>query len=73
MGSYFRRPEMMNGKGLRCYNCGKLLAIKLEGSNYEVRMKCPRCKAKIKIEMSEPIDWKKKKDIEVKQGDVAAI
>jgi len=72
MGSYFRRPEMVEGKGLRCYNCGKLLAIKLDGSNYEVRMRCPRCKAKIKIEMLEPIDWKKKKEEERKETPAAA-
>lgn len=62
MGSYFRRPEMVNGKGFRCYNCGKLLTIKLQGSDYVVVLRCPRCKAKIKVEMNEPVVWKRQKE-----------
>lgn len=60
MGNYFRRPEMMEGRGFRCYNCGKMLALKVEGSNYEIKLLCPRCKARIKLEMREPLGWKKK-------------
>jgi len=61
MSSYFRRPEMVNGRGFRCYNCGKTLTLKLDGNDYEIRFKCPRCKAKITVIMNEPVTWKKTK------------
>ncbi|MCL6542087.1 MAG: hypothetical protein K6T87_16140 [Roseiflexus sp.] len=54
--NYFRTPEMQTGKGFRCFNCGKLLAVKLRG-NFEVSFRCPRCKAYIFIKMGEKIPW----------------
>ena len=63
-GAYFRTPQMMEGKGFRCYNCGKLLAVKLDGSEYEVEFKCPRCKAFIRVKMREKVPWKTPERIE---------
>jgi phage FluMu protein Com len=56
MTNYFRTPQMQSGKGFRCFNCGKLLAVKLRGE-YEVSFRCPRCKAYLFVKMGEKIPW----------------
>lgn len=56
MVSYFRTPEMQNGRGFRCPNCGKLLAVMLRGS-LVVEFSCGRCKAHITCQMKEPVEW----------------
>ncbi len=57
MTQYFRRPEMVEGKGFRCYNCGKLLAVKMTGDRYSIHFKCPRCHAYVIVRMGEPPPW----------------
>lgn len=47
---------MMSGKGFRCPNCNKSLAVKLVSPS-EVAFHCPRCKAYIYIRMREPVPW----------------
>ncbi len=63
MGNYFRSPEMMSGKGFRCQNCGKLLAVKLKGPCV-VAFNCPRFKAYIFIKMKEAVPWAPRKEEE---------
>jgi len=55
--SYYRKPEMFSGGPFRCYNCDKLLAANLTGSVFELHLKCPRCKAEIRIKCGEPIPF----------------
>lgn len=59
MSSYFRTPEMVTGKGFRCYNCGHQLAVKIDGNAYVVELVCRKCKAFIRVKMNEPVPWKK--------------
>lgn len=65
MTQYFRTKEMIEGTGFRCYNCGKKLLEKIEGS-YKVYLKCPRCHAEIIIKMNEPVEWSNKTEQAVK-------
>ena len=65
IGNYFRSPEMMSGRGFRCFNCGKLLAVKLKGQ-CAVAFSCPRCKAYIFVKMKEPLPWAPRKEEEEK-------
>jgi phage FluMu protein Com len=66
VANYFRTPEMQTGKGFRCFNCGKLLAVKLRG-DLEVSFRCPRCKAYIFVKMGEKIPWANEKPKEEKK------
>jgi phage FluMu protein Com len=66
MGNYFRSPEMQSGKGFRCPNCTKLLAVKLLSPS-NVSFHCPRCKAFISVKMREPVPWAQQKTIEKKE------
>ena len=59
MGNYFRTPEMQSGKGFRCPNCSKLLAVKIVSPSH-IEFSCSRCKAFIKIIMKEPVPWAQK-------------
>lgn len=75
--NYFRTPQMQSGKGFRCFNCGKLLAVKLRGQ-YSVSFRCPRCKAYIFVKTSEAIPWaeqeKKEEKLEqVKEQKVVSV
>lgn len=56
MGKYFRTPEMTRGGPFRCYNCGDQLIQHLEGGDYVLRLRCPRCKAAIVLTMREPVE-----------------
>lgn len=56
MSHYFRTPEMQSGGPFRCYNCNKKLAIKMQGNDYVIQLRCPRCKAFITVKMNEPIN-----------------
>ena len=56
MSQYFRTSAMQTGGPFTCFNCNKLLAAKLKG-HMSIEFKCPRCHARINIEMNEPIDW----------------
>lgn len=68
MVSYFTTPEWQNGRGFRCYACGKLLAVKLRGQ-YSVSFRCPRCKSYIFIKSVQPLPWldKNKEQDELKE------
>lgn len=73
MTNYFRTPNMQLGKGFRCYNCGKLLAVKLRGQ-YEVSFRCPRCKAYIFVKMGEKLPWAEEtKETVVEKKEVARV
>ena len=60
-GNYFRTPEMQTGKGFKCQNCNKSLAVKVVGP-CEIHFHCPRCKAYITVKMREPVPWVPKKE-----------
>jgi len=62
VGVYFRNSAMMAGGPFRCYNCNRLLMVKLTGDQYKVELKCPRCKAYIIIKMRESVPWAKKEE-----------
>lgn len=55
MGNYEQTAEMKGEKPFRCYNCGKLLILDLGGTDYELMLHCPRCKAKINVTLQSPI------------------
>jgi len=55
VGQYFRTPHMQTGGPFRCYNCGNLLVSQIDGVGYSLELKCPRCKAEIKVKMMEPV------------------
>ena len=55
MGNYFRESGMEGEKPFKCYNCGKLLIADLGGSDYDLLLHCPRCKAHIRVTLQEPL------------------
>lgn len=58
MPVYFRTPEMEGGGPFYCFNCKRMLAIKIKG-NCHIQFHCPRCKAFISIALREPINLSK--------------
>jgi len=64
MGSHFQTGEMEGEKPFRCYNCNKQLLVNINGSDYTIDLTCPRCKAKITMELRNPIP----EELAVKQG-----
>ncbi len=56
MAKYFRTVEMSRGGPFRCYNCGAELIQHLEGGDYVLRLRCPRCKTSIILTLREPVD-----------------
>jgi len=53
--TYYRTSEMCSGGPFKCHNCGKLLIKNISGSEYELDLYCPRCRAEIKIVVKEPV------------------
>ena len=49
MGNYFGTPEIKGEAPFKCYVCGMMLAVDIEGE-YTVKLKCRRCKTKITLE-----------------------
>ncbi len=60
--SYFRTKQMERGGPFHCFNCGKKLTIKVTGTEYELRLKCPRCKTYFFIKCNEKIPFIKPKE-----------
>lgn len=58
MSVYYRTPKMVEGTPFKCFNCNKTLAIRVQGSAYELDMVCPRCKTEIKIKCHEIVPFK---------------
>ncbi len=54
--NYFRTPQMQTGKGFRCPNCNKSLAVKVKAPT-EIAFHCSRCKSYIYLKMQEPAPW----------------
>lgn len=55
MGKYFATSEMNGERPFLCYNCGKQLISNLNGTDYTIDLRCPRCKAEIHLCLREPI------------------
>jgi phage FluMu protein Com len=60
---------MQSGRGFRCFNCGKLLAVKLRGK-FSVAFRCPRCKSYLFLKTGEPIPWVSSNDKEENRKEV---
>jgi hypothetical protein len=54
MSSYLETPAIQGERPFRCYVCGKMLAVSIEGE-YRVRLQCHRCKTKITLETVKPL------------------
>lgn len=54
MADYYETPAMEGEKPFKCYVCGRMLAIDLEGE-YTIKLHCSRCKTKITLETKKPI------------------
>jgi len=49
MADYFETEAIEGEIPFKCYVCGKMLIVDIEGE-YVVKLKCPRCKTKITLE-----------------------
>lgn len=49
MGKHSMTEAVEGEVPFKCYVCGKMLAISIEG-DYIIKMQCPRCKTKITLE-----------------------
>jgi phage FluMu protein Com len=49
MAEYFETEAIEGETPFKCYVCGKMLIVDIEGE-YTVRLQCPRCKTKITLE-----------------------
>lgn len=49
MANWYYTKEMEGERPFKCYVCGKLLCVSIEGE-YKIKLKCPRCKTSIFIE-----------------------
>ena len=49
MSNYFETPEIKGETPFKCYVCGMMLAVDMEGE-YKLVLKCRRCKTKITLE-----------------------
>lgn len=45
---------MEGERPFKCYVCGKLLCVNIEGE-YKIALKCSRCKTKIMLETEKPL------------------
>ena len=49
MAEFFETEAIEGEKPFKCYMCGKMLLVDIEG-DYILKLKCPRCKTKITLE-----------------------
>jgi len=49
MAEYFETEAIDGETPFKCYVCGKMLIVDIEGE-YVVNLQCPRCKTKIRLE-----------------------
>ena len=49
MAYYFETEAIEGETPFKCYVCGKMLIVDIEGE-YIVKLQCPRCKTKIMLE-----------------------
>jgi phage FluMu protein Com len=49
MADYFETEAIEGETPFKCYVCGKMLIVDIEGE-YTVKLQCPRCKTKITLE-----------------------
>ena len=49
MAEYFETEAIEGETPFKCYVCGKMLKVDIEGE-YIVKLQCPRCKTKITLE-----------------------
>lgn len=49
MADYFETEAIMGETPFKCYVCGKMLIVDIEGE-YVVKLQCSRCKTKITLE-----------------------
>jgi phage FluMu protein Com len=49
MADYFETEAIEGETPFKCYVCGKMLIVNIEGE-YTVKLQCPRCKTKITLE-----------------------
>lgn len=54
MSNYFETGAINGEKPFKCYVCGKMLIVSVEGE-YVIKLRCPRCKTKIVLETSKAL------------------
>ncbi len=60
--------SMLGEKPFRCYVCGKVLLVAIEGE-YEIRLNCPRCKTCIVLICRSPIP----SELMIKHGELVNL
>lgn len=68
MADYFETEEIQGERPFKCYVCGKMLVVDIEGE-YTIKLQCPRCKAKITVESKKALP----DTLVVKHGELAHI
>lgn len=54
MAEYFETEAIEGETPFKCYVCGKMLIVDIEGE-YIVKLQCPRCKTKITLETAKAL------------------
>ena len=68
MAEYFETEAIEGETPFKCYVCGKMLIVDIEGE-YIVKLKCSRCKTKITLETAKALP----DTLVVKHGELAHI
>lgn len=68
MAEYFETESLEGETPFKCYVCGKMLIVDIEGE-YVVKLQCPRCKTKITLECKKPLP----DTLVVKHGELAKL
>lgn len=54
MGNILETPEIQGERPFKCYVCGKILCVSIDGE-YVVKLNCPRCKTRVTLECRRPL------------------
>jgi len=68
MAEYFETEAIVGETPFKCYVCNKMLIVDIEGE-YTVKLQCPRCKTKIRLETEKSLP----DTLVVKHGELAHI
>ncbi len=68
MAEYFETEAIMGETPFKCYVCGQMLVVDIEGE-YIVKLQCRRCKTKIQLETQKALP----DTLVVKYGELAKL
>lgn len=65
---YFLTPSMKGEKPFKCYVCGKMLVVDIDGE-YILKLSCPRCETKMVLQTKNALP----DELVVKHGELVKL